>query len=62
VVLDAILLFLGDTISVKSPNRDIAIIPKMKPHDALFKKDDQEVCSAGQQAADVTYGVDLSTL
>ncbi|KAF6741953.1 hypothetical protein DFP72DRAFT_941022 [Ephemerocybe angulata] len=46
-VLDAILLFLGDVISVKSPHRDIAIIPEMKPHEALFKKDGYEVTFSG---------------
>ncbi|KAF5310486.1 hypothetical protein D9611_012323 [Ephemerocybe angulata] len=47
MVLDAILLFLGDVISVKSPDRDIAIIPEMKPHEALFKKDGYEVTFSG---------------
>ncbi|KAF5339761.1 hypothetical protein D9611_009070 [Ephemerocybe angulata] len=47
MVLDAILLFLGDVISVKSPHRDIAIIPEMKPREALFKKDGYEVTFSG---------------
>jgi len=47
MVLDAILLFLGDCIAEKCPNRAVAIIPEMRPRDALFKMDAYEVTFGG---------------
>ena len=47
MVLDAILLFLGDIVAARFPNRAIVIIPEMKPHDAVFKNGAYEVTFGG---------------
>ena len=47
MVLDAILLFLGDIVMVRFPNWAIVIIPEMKLHDAAFKNGAYEVAFGG---------------
>lgn len=53
MVLDAILLSVGEIISQKTANRDIAIIPEMKARDALFTNGGYQVLLGGS----VDYGV-----
>jgi hypothetical protein len=47
MVLDAILLSLGEITSTLSPDRDLAIIPQMKPQDALFTKEGYQMLFCG---------------
>ena len=47
MVLNAILLFLGDIVTARFPNRAIVIILEMKPHDAAFKNGAYKVTFSG---------------
>lgn len=53
MVLEAILLSLGDIISILRPNDDVAIIPEMKIKDAAFETDSYRVLLGGS----IDYGV-----
>ncbi|CAA7271860.1 unnamed protein product [Cyclocybe aegerita] len=53
MLLDAILLSLGEVISTLNPNHDLAIIPEMKPQDAAFENGNYRVLFGGS----IDYGV-----
>jgi hypothetical protein len=53
MVLDAILMSLGEITSALSSDRDVAIIPEWKPQDAFFTNEEYQVLFGGS----IDYGI-----